>query len=105
VRKEPVLEIRRRCGRAKPVVYQIMDKPPPKKSAARGRPRLCTAALRGRLFLFRCAFSDDRRCTNAQDWARVVAVFVQGALWQFRDFPFKARSRARVRCAAKQVFD
>jgi nicotinamidase-related amidase len=26
-----------------------------------------------------------------QEWARVVAVFVQGAMWQFRDFPFKAR--------------
>ena len=27
-----------------------------------------------------------------QDWSRVVAVFVQGAMWQFRDFPFKARN-------------
>ena len=32
VRKEAMLEIKRRCGRAKPVVYHVTDKPPPKKS-------------------------------------------------------------------------
>jgi hypothetical protein len=33
-----------------------------------------------------------------QDWARVVAVFVQGAMWQFRDFPFTVRAgRLRMR--------
>lgn len=36
VQKEAVLEIKRRCGRAKPVVYHVIDKPPPKKSSVRG---------------------------------------------------------------------
>ena len=35
VQKEAVLEIKRRCGRAKPVVYHVIDKPPPKKSSVR----------------------------------------------------------------------
>jgi len=32
IAKEVMIEIRRRFGRAKPVVYQVTDKPPPKKS-------------------------------------------------------------------------
>lgn len=32
IAKEGMIEIRRRFGRAKPVVYQVTDKPPPKKS-------------------------------------------------------------------------
>ena len=40
VRKEAVLEIKRRCGRAKPVVYHVIDKPPAKKSSVRPWPRL-----------------------------------------------------------------
>ena len=35
VRKEAMLEIKRRFGRAKPVVYQVIDKPPAKKSSVR----------------------------------------------------------------------
>ena len=76
VRKEALLEIKRRCGRAKPVVYHVIDKPPPKKSSVRTQARL--VASRSRL----------NRPTR-QEWLRVVAVFVQGAMWQFRDFPFK----------------
>ncbi len=43
VRKEGILEIRRRSGRAKPVVYQVTDKPPAKKSPVRGAQ--CAAPL------------------------------------------------------------
>jgi hypothetical protein len=35
VRKEAVLEVKRRSGRAKPVVYHVTDKPPPPKSPVR----------------------------------------------------------------------
>ena len=38
VRKEVVLEIQRRCGRTKPVVYHVTDKPPPIKSPVRASP-------------------------------------------------------------------
>jgi hypothetical protein len=30
--KANTIEIKRKSGRAKPVLYQVMDKPPPKKS-------------------------------------------------------------------------
>ena len=30
----------------------------------------------------------------SKDWERVVAVFVTGAAWQFKGWPFKARSLA-----------
>ena len=36
VHKEATLEIKRRCGRAKPAVYHVTDKPPHKKSQVRG---------------------------------------------------------------------
>ena len=42
-----------------------------------------------------CARAQSR--APAQDWARVVAVFVQGTAWQLKEFPFKARLAARVR--------
>ena len=29
---------------------------------------------------------------GSKDWARVVAVFVTGAAWQFKGWPFKARA-------------
>ena len=29
---------------------------------------------------------------GSKDWARVVAVFVTGAAWQFKGWPFKART-------------
>ena len=29
---------------------------------------------------------------KSNDWRRVVAVFVSGQTWQFKDWPFKARS-------------
>ena len=29
--------------------------------------------------------------TRSNDWRRVVAVFVSGQTWQFKDWPFKAR--------------
>lgn len=31
-----------------------------------------------------------------QDWARVVAVFTNGAKWQFKDWPFKVRAVGQV---------
>lgn len=52
VRKDGMVEIRRRSGRAKPLVYQVTDKPPAKKSPVRGRercvcPRPVTCACAG----------------------------------------------------------
>ena len=41
--KETVIEIKRKFGRAKPVVYQITDKPPPKKSPVRRTPLFALA--------------------------------------------------------------
>ena len=34
--------------------------------------------------------------TKSNDWRRVVAVFVSGQTWQFKDWPFKARSALTV---------
>ena len=92
VRKEAMLEIKRRCGRAKPVVYHVTDKPPPKKSQVRKRNAHAT-----------CRNDADRYHRATQDWARVVAVFVQGANWQFSDFPFKVRTWHRA-CVSVSVF-
>jgi len=33
---------------------------------------------------------------GSRDWARVVAVFVTGAAWQFKGWPFKARPAAAI---------
>ncbi len=33
---------------------------------------------------------------GSRDWARVVAVFVTGAAWQFKGWPFKARPTGAV---------
>ena len=32
---------------------------------------------------------DNANAISGKDWARVVAVFTQGASWQFREFPYK----------------
>jgi RNA pol II accessory factor, Cdc73 family, C-terminal len=36
--------------------------------------------------------TDKAPAAGHPDWKRVVAVFVQGVNWQFKDWPFKARA-------------
>lgn len=55
-RKPATVDVLRTSGRNPPVRYEVVDKPPQKRS---------------------------------DDWRRVVAVFVQGAKWQFKDWPFR----------------
>jgi hypothetical protein len=47
--------------------------------------------------------TDSAATMPTQDWARVVAVFVQGANWQFSDFPFKVCQLARASLNASMM--